>query len=808
MSGAGSPATDAESEEEVSGRGSRPRPDHDVRLVPVAAAGWAGAWLGTGLTGPDRWSVTTVVVVLVVSSAAAGIARRRRLVVVAAAALALLGSVVVGGLVAQGVTHGPVADLARSRAVVAADVLVRSDPQVRTGQFGGYATVRVRVETISGRGRTWAVRSPVLLVIGGDQAVESWRRVLVGSSVRVTGRLETVDRGSDIAAVLRVRQGADVRAPPSRSLLVVERVREGLRTAVAHRPPEPRALVPALVLGDTSAMTDDLQRSFQATGLTHLTAVSGANLTLLLAFLLFAAKWSGVRGWWLRGVGLGGVVVFVALCRTEPSVLRAAAMGLVALAALGAGGGRKGLRQLSVAVLVLVMLDPFLARSVGFALSVLASAGIVWWASSWVAVAVWLPRPVAEAVAVPLAAHLATLPVVAALSGAVSVSGLLANALAGPFVGPATVLGFAAAGLSLVSPWPAAAAGWGASWCAQVIIWVAQVGAALPGSSWQWPATPVALGVLGVVALAAGVSVRVLARHRWWALAGSVLMVAGMLTGPVQPGWPPREWRVVACAVGQGDGLVLRAGPGQAVVVDVGPDPVAIRRCLAGLRIRSVPVVVLTHFHADHVDGLSGVLGRLPVGQVWVSPYASPSAEAAEVAALARASGAVVRSPPVGETGGGGGVWWQVRGPVGLPRGAAGGGAGGRSADAGESAESGAENDASLVLRVGVDDLTVLLTGDVEPDGQARILATGADLSADLLKIPHHGSRRQDPAFFAATGARIAVASAGEGNSYGHPAPSTLRLATHLGMTVLRTDQQGSIAITDRDGRLAAVTQR
>ena len=777
-------------------------PRHDLRLVPVAAAGWAGAWVGTGVTGPDRWSLVAVGAVLVVVAILALIAHRWRLVVAFAAAVGLAGTVTVGALAAQRVTNGPVAELAAVRAVVAGDAVVRSDPQVRTGQFGDYATVRVRLEAVTGRGQAWTVRAPVLLIIGGDPAVDSWRRVLVGSTVRVSGRLETVERGSDVAAVLRLRQDADVRAPPGPSLLLVERVREGLRAAVQTRPAEPRALVPALVLGDTSAMTDDLQQSFQATGLTHLTAVSGANLTLLLAFLLFAAKWVGVRGRWLRGVGLGGVVVFVALCRTEPSVLRAAAMGLVALAALGAGGGRKGLRQLAVAVLVLVLVDPFLARSVGFALSVLASGGIVWWASSWVAVAVWLPRPLAEAFAVPLAAHLATLPVVAALSGAVSVSGLLANALAGPFVGPATVLGFAAAGLSLLSAWLASVAGFGASWCAQAIIWVAQAGAALPGSSWQWPPTPFALAVLSAASLGIGLCVGLLASRRWWVLTAALLLVVGMLTGPVQPGWPPRDWKLVACSVGQGDGLVLRAGPGQAVVVDVGPDPVAIRRCLAGLRIRAVPIVVLTHFHADHVDGLSGVLGHLPVGEVWVSPYASPSGEAAAVRALALASEATVRSPPVGESGRVGAVWWQVLGPVGVPRGVAGAG------ESGESVASGAENDASLVLRVGVEDLSVLLTGDVEPDGQARILATGADLRAEVLKIPHHGSSRQDPAFFAATGARVAIASAGLRNSYGHPAPSTLRLATGLGMTVLRTDQQGSVAVTEHDGRLGVVTQR
>ena len=120
-------------------------------------------------------------------------------------------------------------------------------------------------------------------------------------------------------------------------------------------------------------------------------------------------------------------------------------------------------------------------------------------------------------------------------------------------------------------------------------------------------------------------------------------------------------------------------------------DPIRQRWTLPGRAADpAVPVVVLTHFHADHVDGLAGVLGHLPVGQIWVSPYASPAAEAAQVRALAQANGTAVRSPPVGETCRVGAVWWQVLGPVGLPRGAAGTavGAAARAADSGESAES------------------------------------------------------------------------------------------------------------------------
>jgi competence protein ComEC len=122
--------------------------------------------------------------------------------------------------------------------------------------------------------------------------------------------------------------------------------------------------------------------------------------------------------------------------------------------------------------------------------------------------------------------------------------------------------------------------------------------------------------------------------------------------------------------------------------------------------------------------------------------------------------------------------------------------------------DSPAENDSSLVVMVHAPGLRILLTGDLEPAGQAALLARGTDLRADVLKIPHHGSARQDPAFFAATGARVAIASAGRDNDYGHPAPRTVQLAQSLQMTVLRTDEQGSAAVTVRDGRVAAVTQR
>jgi competence protein ComEC len=250
---------------------------------------------------------------------------------------------------------------------------------------------------------------------------------------------------------------------------------------------------------------------------------------------------------------------------------------------------------------------------------------------------------------------------------------------------------------------------------------------------------------------------------------------------------------LVACEVGQGDGLAVRAGARSAVVVDTGPDPAAMRRCLDQLKISSVPLLILTHFHADHVDGLDGVRRR-QVGDIWVSPLASPGYEVERVRQWAASLGRTVTSPPVGTAATVGEVSLQVIGPVDHPL------------AAGDSSST--QNDESLVVMITAHGLRLLLTGDVEPPGQAAILGSGADLRADVLKVPHHGSARQDPAFFAAPGARLAIASAGLDNDYGHPAPRTVQLINSLGMTLLRTDQQGSVAITSEDGRLAAVAQR
>ena len=758
----------------------------DFRLLPAALAVWAAAAAAQGWPVAPTLAGAGLLLLLGLP-----VVRARRVwglpLLLAAAAMA------VTALRVAGVQAGPVPDLAAQRAAVTATAVVTTDPQLRPGRFGDFVLLRLLLTRVTGRGHTYAVRTPVLLF--GDPV---WRRVAPGQQVRLSGRLDTAD-GADLAAVMVARGPPTTVAPPGPVGRAVNDLRQGLRRSVARLPPAERSLVPALVDGDDAGMPDDVTDDFRTTGLTHLLAVSGANLTLVLAFLLVVGRWCGVRARGLLVLGALGVVGFVLLARTEPSVLRAAAMGVVALAGLGAGGRRRGARALCVAVVVLVLFDPWLARSVGFTLSVVATAGILLLAPVWRdAMARWLPRPLAEALAVPMAAQLVCTPVVAAISGQVSLVAVLANLLAAPAVAPATVLGVETPVVGPVSSWLAERVGWLAGRAAWWIVTVAERGAALPGAAVPWESSPTSLVLLSAVCLVVMlIATRLVSRPVPTAAVALVGVLA--VVRPVGPlGWPPAGWVMVACDVGQGDGLVLNAGRGAALVVDAGPEPDLVDRCLDRLDVRTVPLLVLTHMHADHAEGVEGVGYGRRVGEVEIGPRDTPVSEFRSVLAWAAREGIPVRRAVYGESRRLGRLSWQVIAPDTtrpLPH----------SADGDESSD---ENNASLVLLVHSGRLRLLLTGDVEPEAQQALLRSGVDLHADVLKVPHHGSRYQEPQFLRAVGADVAVVSVGADNDYGHPAEETLRLLRQAGAQPHRTDLEGDIAVVVRDGRLHVETRR
>lgn len=687
---------------------------------------------------------------------------------VAGCALVAAALTTAAGLRADAVRSGPVAGLARERAVVHAELVVRSDPAVRQGRYGEFVVADATLLGVEARGRTVTARVPVLVI-----ADEQWREVRLGSVVQVAGRLQPAESG-DLAAVLSARGAVSVLSAPSQLLRAADGVRASVRTAAASGPGESRALVPALVTGDDQRLSPGLVADFQTAGLTHLTAVSGTNLTLVLGSLLLVARWCGVRGRLLPLVGLLGVAGFVLMARPEPSVVRAAAMGAVALLGLGAGGRRSGVRALGVAALALLVADPWLAVSAGFALSALATAGILLVAPGFRdALATWMPRWVAEALAVPVAAQLACTPLVAVLSGQVSLVAVAANVVVAPLIAPATVLGLVGGLVHPLLPPVGSALGWLAGCCAEVVIAVANASARLPGAAIDWPAGPVGITVLTLlIALLLGAAA--VLRRRAVVLGTVSLLVLVVLRPVPAPGWPPRDWVLVMCDVGQGDALVLATGPAEGVVVDTGPDPSRVDGCLHRLGIDTVPVVLLTHFHADHIDGLSGVLEGRVVGEVAVSPLREPAEGAAEVDSVARAAGVPVRVPAYGEVVRRGRLSWQVVAP--------------------RRVISDSPNDGSLVLLVETAGLRLLLTGDVEPQSQAPLLQEDIG-PVDVLKVPHHGSRYQDPRLLSGLGARLALVSVGEDNDYGHPAAPTLAELEQAGAVVRRTDEHGDIAV-------------
>lgn len=769
-----SPATD-----------DRPRV-HDLRMPILGAATWLG---GIAATHSAALAGAALVGAGLLAAAV-----RHKLVT---AALLLACAAVAGTLLRhQAVVASPLPDLAAHRATADLTGAVVSDPRRVEGQWGDLVVVRLRVSEVLARGQT--LRLGATVVVLGDPA---WSTVTLGQRVRTTGRLASADDPDEAAVLTGARPPVRIRGPDPwwRGSAAV---RAAIREAVAHRPPAQAGLVPALVDGDDAGLPAQVEEDFRTTGLTHLTAVSGTNLTLVVGALLLCARAVGVRRRWLTLVGLLGVVGFVLLARTEPSVLRAAAMGVVGLFAFGPDGRRRGLRALGVALAALVLVQPSLATSAGFALSVLATAGIVLGGPPLsAALARWLPRGLAEAIAVPTAAQLACTPVVAVLSGQVSLVAIVANLLAGPVVGPATVLGLLAGLVGLVSPVTGRLLGTGASWCVGWIVEVAERGAALPGASIGWGTGAVAIAVLSVLCLAlVWLLPRVMGRPGLGAGLIAVLLlvvlgVPGRIWSAPSFGWPPAGWVLVSCDVGQGDAHVIAVGPGSAIVVDAGPDPDAVDGCLDRLGVRRIPLLVLTHFHADHVLGLEGVLRDRRVDLLEVTPVRDPPAAVADVERLAGAAGAPVRIAAFGSTRRYDGTTLQVLHPdIPVPVPGAGDGS--------------SANDASVILLVETAGIRILLTGDVEPPGQAEVAALTAGLDIDVLKVPHHGSVHQDFGWLVDLRPEVALVSVGADNDYGHPAPRVLSTLTETGAEVLRTDTGGDLAVVvEADGRMSTRTR-
>ncbi len=599
--------------------------------------------------------------------------------------------------------------------------------------------------------------------------------------------------------------------------------------------PEPEAgLASGILIGLRDRVDREVAAAFTTAGVSHVVAISGWNIAIVAAAIGALAGRLGRRR---RSIVTAvAIVVYVAFAGASPSVLRAGAMAGVVLFARESGRSGRAAAGLGWAAFLLLLADPGLIGDAGFQLSTLATAGLIAWATPLTEridrlAGGHLPRWLTESLGISLAAQAATLPIVLASFGRLSIIAPAVNLLVVPIVAPAMAAGIVAlaGGLLVALGAPGvvgavlAAPGWVAL---RLLIGIVEVAAAVPMASVAFePAAGVALGlasvVVGGLVLAwrrrappargrptppptSSVPARPTSQGRAprsmaLQVATFGLVVAVAVTTAVAVSRPPGVARVTVLDVGQGDAILVEGSRGGRLLIDGGPDP---DRLLVELdrRIppwdRRIDAVVLSHPHEDHVAGLALLLARYRVDRVmepgmrgpgpgyaaWLERLGLPDAPVR----LSIAAGDRLAVDEIALQ-----VLWPIRGEV--PP---------------EPPDSGTGiNNVSVVLLGAVGQRRFLLAGDVEEEVDPRLLAEGLP-PLDLLKVAHHGSRTATTdAFVAAVRPRVAIASAGADNTYGHPARATLERLAAVGARVFRTDRDGTVTVAFEAGTMAVRTE-
>jgi len=593
------------------------------------------------------------------------------------------------------------------------------------GRYGAWALIAIQQGTV-----LLGLEDGPTLIMGDRIRFEGFSNGVAGSA-----RGESYRSRVNVFSVERLGQTGSI--PLIMGNAVRERVMERLEPF-----DDGRALLAGFLIGETSELDRSDIEAMRLSGLSHFVAVSGSNVALFLMLLVLAAGPFALEPKRRALIGLVGLPVYAAATRFEPSVLRASVMAGIALVARLIGVVFEAWQLLALAVVVLVVMDPAITDNIGFQLSVVATAGVL-------AGARWPIEggKVARALAVTCGAQAAVAPLLLIHFGSVPLLSPLINLLAGPVVATSTVLG--AIGVA------------GVGFLTGVSAWMAGLVLQLSRGASQWPQ----ITTLPFMAIALGTALFI----RWHrfrphlvVIAAGVALVMILGFGPTLP-----SPGVVVLDVGQGDAILLHGGDQRFALVDGGPDPTVLVGKLRRYGVTGLDLVVLTHVHADHVTGLTGLLGRIPIGEVWVAstPHETPASREFFVA-LAR-SGIPVRTPTVGEMRLLGVLSLRVEAP------------GRRYAS---------PNDQSIVITVQGLHRSMLLTGDIEVIAQRELV----HLRADVLKVPHQGAATSDPDWLLGVGATQAVISVGP-NQFGHPAQWVVDLFQSVDL--FRTDLHGDVPV-------------
>ncbi len=743
--------------------------------LPVAAAGF-GLGLLAAPVAPGPWWAWLAIGCAGLAVAALAPRRPAGLLVLGVLGLGLLAVGIGWGGLHRARTAGSLARaLAPARVEVEGEL--RVDPRRNARGWSAILDARRLVAD----GRAWAVREPLWVSAYGEPPAAAR-----GDRLRLAGGLRVPEDPGFTETLLRRGIGAELSASeverlgPSANPIV--RAAQAVRAAVGARirssfPPREAGLLLGLALGDDSGLDEGLERDFRATGLGHLLVVSGGNVAMVLAPVLALALALRLGPLARFGVGLVTVAFFTVLTGAEPSVMRAGVMAGLALAGGLLGRPRSAGSVLAGAVLGLLVLDPALAWSVGFQLSVAATAAMVAMATPIAERLRPLPRPIALATGATLAAQLGVSPILLSVFHEVPLGTIVANVLAFPAVSPALLLGLAAAGLGLISP----ALGRPVALLARLPLgYLAAVADRMSTAPLPWVTSGGGPAVLvGSLAIVCGIAAWLRSGRRLgraWVALGVALPV--LAWGSALGTGPPSGLAVRFFDVGQGDAALVTSPGGATILIDAGPEPTQVATELVALGVRRLDLAVATHPHADHVAGFPDVFGRLPVGLVIEPGCDEPSPAYAAFLRALEEERLPVRHPRAGDVLTVGDLRVEVLAPEACAEGTA----------------SDPNND-SLVLRISLGEDVVLFPGDAEVPSQEAMLEAGAPIAADVLKVPHHGGDTSSEVFLRAVHAEVAVVSVGQPNPYGHPVPSVLATLREAGAAVLRTDRLGDVVV-------------
>ncbi len=611
-----------------------------------------------------------------------------------------------------------------------------------------------------------------------------------GTSVVITGKLGQSYRYGNFAAGVSSVSSIEVIAAPGFIDSLAHTMRTGLRSALSGVNERGGSLVAGLAIGDESALPSELKDQMRLSGLAHLTAVSGGNVAIVLAMVLLISMLAGIKLFGRVVLSLGALGFYVILVQPQPSVVRAATMGAIVVIAFLVGGRTAGPSILSTAIIMLLIFDPSLGISWGFALSVCATGGLVILTpilmeyAQRTLILARTPPVILAAAMLTIAAQISTLPVLIAMGTPIGLGSVPANILAMPMVPFITIGGLLSSLTSLVSPELAHGLALVSSWPA---MWIASLAAFFSA----WPA------LSGVGVLLALILVAVVLAVAWYFSqpliaigAGVVLLLFILIQGThfaPWSNWPGDSWSLVMCDVGQGDGLVLRDRSGSVMVFDVGGDAVLIDGCLEDLGVTEITAIVLTHYHRDHVGGIAGALRGRNVQRIIATGYLEPKEQFDYV--LREIPADIPQSKvTAGQQYSLGDMTVQVLWPARYIY------------------EGSMPNNASVVVLATIEGRGILLTGDIEREAQAEIMRGVKSVDVDVVKAPHHGSANLDEGFASWASAEIALISVGKDNDYGHPAPEALN--EWSGAEIFRTDQDGAVALSlSPEGVWSALTQ-